>query len=112
MNTLAVFGLTASVAIGTVIGVLFGMCWVERRMLGSGAKRRSRSVVSAARPRAAIRIRMMLSARRAGLAARSAITAGAALAGTALFVGKQGDPKARRMPAGASVPSGTGESSP
>jgi hypothetical protein len=91
MNTLAVFGVAASVAIGTVTGVLFGMCWVERRMIGSGAQRRSRPAgSSAAPPRTAIRIKMTLCTRRAGFAARSAMMAGVTLAGTGLSVGRQG----------------------
>jgi hypothetical protein len=85
MNTLAVFGLAASVAIGTVIGVLLGMCWVEERMIGSSAQRRSRTVDSSPKPpRATIRIKMTLCTRRAGFAAKSAMTTGATLASTAL----------------------------
>lgn len=85
MNTLAVFGLAASVAIGTVIGVLLGMCWVEERMIGSSPQRRSRTVDSSAEPpRSTIRIKMTLYTRRAGFAAKSVMTTGATLASTAL----------------------------
>lgn len=34
LNTLAVFALVASVAIGTIIGSLIALCWFEERLLG------------------------------------------------------------------------------
>lgn len=40
VNTLAVFALTAVVCIGAIIGMLLGMSWVEKRMVGGGKVRR------------------------------------------------------------------------
>ncbi|MCI2419965.1 hypothetical protein MOQ72_21185 [Saccharopolyspora sp. K220] len=40
INSLAGFAMAAAVGIGSIIGMLVVMSWVERRMLGSGAPRR------------------------------------------------------------------------
>lgn len=90
MNTLAVFGLAATVAIGTVLGVLLGMRWVEDRMIGSGSRRPRPAGSPARAPRTAVRTRMTRCTRRVGLAAMSIMMTGVTLAGTALSVGKQG----------------------